>query len=205
MRRIHKKISSKALEEFFSVDANYLKNAKKNFIASYEAKFPKKIPGFRAMVFKYGLAGILILIATNAGAIVLADYKDLGANHPLYGYKRTAETVKTVLASQEKQPGVHYSLAQRRMKEIDDIENNADHDSDKEEKISNLNKDFQKELDVALDKIDNPKISKREKEKLCQLIDNILDEHNKDEHLEKYENSNFDKKCKQTPDNTDTN
>ncbi|MBX4198597.1 hypothetical protein KW782_04715 [Candidatus Parcubacteria bacterium] len=132
-------------------------HAKLAFMSEIQRQFP-----FTEQPHQFGwanyafaaLAGIFIL---NGGALLYADTVDVPADHPLYSYKLVAEEVKVLASSAEAKPKVEVKLAERRIKELKQLQASspiASSTASTTIKIKNTNQDSkaQKQLKESIKK-----------------------------------------------------
>ena len=110
----------------FKPDQDFKERTKRLFLAAYRDQFPGIDPavsfGFRFRYFVRGAgAGVAVMLILS-GAAVYADQKDVGPENVLYSLKRSSEYVNLAFTSDAEKPTAHLSLANRRLKEIESLE-----------------------------------------------------------------------------------
>lgn len=168
--RREKKSVQKYLKNIFEPRKEFLENSRSLFLSEITnrpgATFgaPVRIMT-RHLFLKYaaGMAGVL-LFATSA-ASAYADQTDVSPESPLYPLKKLSENVQLTVASNEKKIALYEKFAERRVKEIGEINDLIGKKTEKEKEKANKAKE--KIKNDFKDKI--VKIEEREKNEVEEL------------------------------------
>ncbi len=182
----------------------FLAESKKIFLEKFEKQFPSASHGRSHRGLRYSFASALMVLTMSGGAMVYANQANVGADHPLYIFKRAGENIRLQLAPQNQKPLLNSEFAERRVSEIKEIKEKDD--SAEEESIEKLNTDFDSQLNKAFEKFEeesnNGNISQTDRSKFCRSVFRIIKEH--DEALSGYpgllgqkNHSLFNKNCAQ--------
>jgi len=159
----------KSLRAYTRPDQVFLKSARTRFINLAQQRASVKAVVTRSNSWKYATIAIVVVFSMTSGMAVFADANNVSATHPLYNFKRLSEQIRLGLSSPVQQVELHQVFAHRRLEEVTELEANHDDPpvvsttsvSDKpvpdklQVRIDELNKDFQKETETALDETEN--------------------------------------------------
>lgn len=144
---------------------------------------------------KYTLATVFVVIFLSGGLVIYADSKNVDINNPLYGFKKTGEKVRLVIAPKERKPIVNHQIAQRRLEEMHGLKNTDN------KKMESLNKEYNEEINLSLDEmanLDNERLAQIKE--LCAKISQTISKKvkvAKAADIDDYTSANFDKHCGQ--------
>ncbi len=112
----------KSAKKSLEPSAEFLLRNKTVFLTAFKGKFAPfpeaRHFGFAAKAF----ASVLALFVATGGAAVYADTANVSADSPLYPLKRFHESVQLVLANHNDKAQLQVTLAERRTKEIEEIQ-----------------------------------------------------------------------------------
>lgn len=137
----------------FKPNKDFQDRTKRLFLAAYRDQFQSASPvasfGFRFKYFVRGAgAGVAVMLILS-GAAVYADQKDVGPESVLYSLKRSSEYVNLAFTSEEEKPVAHLSLANRRLKEIENLEEK----NPESPKVAVLKNDLKQEITNSLESV----------------------------------------------------
>ncbi len=107
----------------FSPSPAFNDDAKRKFLAAFDARHPAPRPASWLAIMARVLAAALAIIAIGAGgATVYADAANVPADSPLYPFKRLGESIQLAAAPSEEHAALEASFAARRVAELNDLE-----------------------------------------------------------------------------------
>lgn len=166
--RRDKKSIQKYLKNIFEPGKDFLKNSQFLFtgeIAKRRAIFatPDKTVSSR-LFFKYaaGIAAALLFITSSAS--VYADQTDVSPESPLYPFKKLSENIQLSLASNKGKIALYEKFAERRVKEIEKIDELVGEKSEKEtERIKEIKEKIKEDFKDKVVKIEDKNIEGTDK------------------------------------------
>ena len=161
------------LRAYTRPDRAFLRSARVRFVALAQQRAGVTARAKHPRAWKYATIAIVAVLASTSGAAVFADATNVPATHPLYGFKRMSEQVRMGLSTPAQQVELHKIFAQRRLEEASEIE--ADHDDhpiapQSQLQVNGLDKDFQNETEVGLDKAQDPQVRAQARLQFCNDI-----------------------------------
>ncbi len=173
----------------FSPTKQEIIEARLAYMVEVERQFPFTEQMRSSGWYHYALAAIVGILILNGSAVIYADTVDVPTTHPLYAYKRVAEEVKVRSASSTNKPEVEIKIAQRRIKELKQINTgtaltasstasttgSTNTIKSKVKTHNELKKNFQKHMDAAEVEIELERTSNKQfkKEVLCNQLEEV--------------------------------
>ncbi|MCX6765031.1 MAG: hypothetical protein NT148_00635, partial [Candidatus Nealsonbacteria bacterium] len=100
-------------------------------------------------ILKYSLVAIFILIFLSGGLVIYADSNNVSVSNPLYGFKKTGEKVRLMMAPKDKRPIIDHQIAERRINEMHGVKNTDAH------MIEALSNEYKDNINLSLDEMAN--------------------------------------------------
>jgi len=195
------------LRKEFSPRPEFLAYCRAIFLEKVAQKIPdgqiKLAGGFSFTKFaRYSLTSFFVLLFFGSGAVVYADATNVSYNHPLYNFKRVAETVRLKLAPSEQVAALRTEFAERRVQEIkiittqepiEKITENIKKDvqirvdsqiQEHQQKMVNLRNGLKQQVSSVVEEIEAKKAKNASAADLCDSMSRIMKE---DEEIDKEE------------------
>lgn len=183
------------IKSFFEPREEFIKKTRFLFLKKLESSKKPASFAFFVPLWKYAFAATLIVLFLSGGLVIYADTKDVGAKNPFYGFKKTGENIRLVMAPNGKKPMVNHQIADRRVKELCESKNM---DSNM---IGRLNEEYKNSINVSLDQIGVLDEERLEKIKeLCAKIAQTMQrkvEAVKAADIDEYTDRHFKERCGQ--------
>ena len=159
----------------------YFFEPKKTFLEETRILFLSKLTGREVVtkykfsriyhiepIWRYTFSLILIIFLLGGGIVIFADARNVSADHPLYGAKRTSEKIRLVFCSQSKEPFLYQKFVERRLTEIKGLQaKNIELAKVEKEMLEELNFDLDKTIYLAVEDTGNPAFPKEKIALLC--------------------------------------
>jgi hypothetical protein len=170
MKKSNTFMPNNELKIFFEPRKEFIEETRILFLSRVETINKKEVYVGTIFTFKpflkYALATVFIVMFLGSGLVIYADTKNVDVNNPLYGFKKTGEKVRLVIAPKERKPIVNHQIAERRVEEMEKLKDKNNN------MMKSLDKECNKNLNLSLNEIDD---SKNEKFKeLCKNISETM-------------------------------
>ncbi len=136
------------IKKMYQPRKEFKEQTKTLFLAAVREKLGSHAsePTFAFRYFIRGAASGIAFMLVLAAAATYADQKNVGPGNLLYPLKRSQESIKVVFTKEEKKPALHLELANRRLKEIEEVRSQNPQSS----KVAELTQDFKQEVEHSL-------------------------------------------------------
>ncbi len=191
-RKIEEYRCKKSLKRYCEPSEEFLCETKKLFLDKIAPEGLAKKARFSWFnlpeVLKYGLASFFSLIFLGSGAAVYADKTNVDYSHPLYSFKRLAESVRIIMAPQEQIAILHNEFAQRRFDEMKIIETKdisvatttepviETNIKKHQETVTKLRSQMSQEVNSVISEIEENRVATTSAQKLCDSVSHMMKE-----------------------------